>query len=103
MTARTLSAADEAEASDAEADGEGRTALVDEDGADEPGADEDGADDVGPGEVLVTPGVTGGDGAIVCDGVSRIDVAAAPAAPPVAMRTAITATATTTTAAASAR
>src|SRR5580693_1967363 len=62
MTARTLSAADDAEASDAEADGEGRTALVDEDGADEPGADEDGADDVGAGEVLVTPGVTGGDG-----------------------------------------
>lgn len=93
MTASTLSAADDAEASVAVADGEGRTALV----------DEDGADDVGAGEVLVTPGVTGGDGAIVCDGVSRIDVAAAPAAPPAAMRTAITATATTTTAAASAR
>jgi hypothetical protein len=99
MTARTLSAAGDAAdgaecagAGDAVADGEGRVAL----------ADEEGADDVGTGEVLVTPDVTGGDGATVCDGVGRIDVEAAPAAPPAAIRTAITATARTTTAAASA-
>ena len=104
MTASTLSAA--AKAGDAVADGGGWTALADGGGVGE-------VDDVGEVDaegVSVMRGVACGDGATTCGDettvsgcVGRIDVEATPAALPVAICTAISATARTATPAATAR
>ena len=101
MTASTLAAA--AEAGDAVADGGGWTGPSDGGGADDFG-------DVGAEVVSVVRGMACGDGAAVCDdeaavcgGFGRIDVEAAPAAPPVAICTPINAAARIRAAAASTR
>ena len=101
MTASTLSAA--AKAGDAVADGGGWTALADGGGVDDVG-------EVDAEGVSVMRGVACGDGATTCGDettvsgcVGRIDVEATPAALPVAICTAISATARTTMAAATAR